>query len=50
MEESGGLSEIDIDFDTVGDGDGGDFFHLGGSAFKVNISLVHSHFPIIPGL
>ena len=47
-EESGGLSEIDVDFDTVGDSDRSDFFHLSGSALEVNISLEDSHFPIVP--
>lgn len=47
---SGGLSEIDVDFDTVGDSNGGDFFHLGSSAFKVNISFEDGHFPVVPSL
>lgn len=46
---SGGLSEVDVDFDTAGDSNGGDFLHLGSSAFEVNISLEDGHFPVVPG-
>lgn len=31
--KSGGLSEIDVDLDSIGNSDWGDFFHLGRCAF-----------------
>jgi len=43
------LSEVDIDFDTAWDSNGGDFLHLSSSAFEVNISLKDGHFPVVPG-
>jgi len=43
------LSEIDVDFNSAWNSNGGDFFHLGGSAFEVNISFEDGHFPVIPG-
>ena len=45
-----GSSEVDADFDAVGDGDGGDFLDLSGSAFEVDVSLVDGHLPVVPGL
>ena len=44
------MSEIDVDFDTVGDSNGSYLFHLSGSAFEVNISLIDGHLPIVPCL
>lgn len=50
LQESCGLSEIDVDFDSTWDSNGGDFFHLGSSAFKINISFVDGHLPVVPCL
>ena len=47
---SGWASEVDIDLDTVGDGDGCDFFDLLGCAFQVDISLEDGHGEGIPCL
>ena len=43
-------SEVNADFDAVGNGDGGDFLYLGSSAFEVDVALVDSHFPTVVGL
>lgn len=42
--------EVDTDFDSVGNSDRGDFFHLSSSAFKIDVSLVDGHFPMVPSL
>lgn len=47
--ESSFTSKIYADFNAVRNGDGGHLFHLSCSAFEINISLEHSHFPIVPG-
>ena len=44
------MSEIDVDLDSAWDSNGGDFFHLGSSAFEVNISLEDGHLPVVPSL
>lgn len=50
LQRSGRLSEIDVDFNSAWNSNGGDFFHLGSSAFEVNISLVDGHLPVVPSL
>ena len=47
---SSGSSKIDADLNTTGDGNRCNFFDLAGCAFQVDISLVHSHLPVIPSL
>ena len=44
------MPEINVDFDSVWNSNGSDFFHLGSSAFKVNISLIDGHLPVVPSL
>ena len=41
--------EVHADFDAVGDGNRCDFFDLCWGAFQINVSLINSHFPVIPG-
>jgi hypothetical protein len=48
--QSGCSSEVDADLDSVGDGDGSDFFHLASCALEIDVSLENSHFPVIPSL
>jgi hypothetical protein len=50
LQESCGLPEINVNFDSVWNSNGSDFFHLGSSAFKVNISLKDGHLPVVPCL
>jgi len=50
LHESGGLSEIDVDLDSVRNSYRGDFFHLGCCAFQINVPLEDCHLPIVPGL
>ncbi len=42
------MSEIYVDFDSAWNSNGGDFFHLGSSAFEVNISFEDGHLPVVP--
>lgn len=46
--QSCGSSKINADFDTIGDGDGGNLSHLSSSTFQIDVSLEHSHLPVIP--
>lgn len=50
IDHSSCTSEIHINFNTVGNGNGCDFFDLLRCAFQVNISLVDGHCEGIPGL
>jgi hypothetical protein len=45
-----GSSEIDADFDAIGDGDGGDFLDLRSGALQIDVALIDGHFPVVPGL
>ena len=48
--QSGGVSEIDVDFDAIRDSDGGDFFELGGGALEIDVAFINGHLPVVPGL
>lgn len=48
--QSCGSSKVNADFDSIGDGNRSNFFHLSCSAFEVDVTFKDSHFPIIPSL
>ena len=43
-------SELDVDFDSTGDGDVGHFLDLGGGALKIDVSFENGHLEVVPGL
>lgn len=44
------MSKVNVDFNSVGDGDRGDVLHLGGGALEVDVPFVDGHLPVVPGL